>query len=48
MDSNKIKTVLKDALKLLNKGIISEIAQESKNEYLKVINEIQKALKEFE
>lgn len=48
MDSNKIKTVLEDALKLLNKGIISEIAQESKNEYLKVINEIQKALKEFE
>ena len=46
MDSNKIKTVLEDALKLLNKGIISEIAQESKNEYLKVINEIQKALKE--
>jgi hypothetical protein len=48
VDTNKIKTVLEDALKLLNKGIISEIAQESKDQYLKVTNEIQKVLRELE
>ena len=47
MDTNKLKTVLEDALKLLNKGIISEISQESKDQYLKVINEIQKVLREL-
>jgi hypothetical protein len=48
VDTNKIKKVLEDTLVLLNKGIISEIAQESKDEYLKVINEIQKVLRELD
>lgn len=48
MDTNTIKKVLEDTLVLLNKGIISEIAQESKDEYLKVINEIQKVLRELD
>jgi hypothetical protein len=48
MDLNKIKTTLESALQLLNKELGTEIANQTKEEYLRVTNEIQQALKEFE
>jgi len=48
MDSNKIKATLESALQLLNKELGTEIVNQTKEEYLRVINEIQQALKEFE
>lgn len=48
MDTNKIQAALQSALRLLNKEIETEISKESKDEYLRVINEIQTALREFE
>jgi hypothetical protein len=48
MNTNKIKTALTNALQLLNHEIVSEITQESKDEYLQVINEIVEALREFD
>ena len=48
MDTQKIKITLQSALGLLNKQIATEITKESKDEYLRVINEIQVALREFE
>lgn len=47
MDTKKIKATLQSALHLLNKQIATEITRESKDEYLRVINEIQAALREF-
>ena len=47
-DQKKIKSTLESALKLLTKEIETEITNESKSEYLQVINEIQKRLKELE
>ncbi len=48
MDVNKIKATLESALQLLNKELSTEIVNQTKQEYLRVINEIQQALKEFE
>jgi hypothetical protein len=48
VDTNKIQAALQSALGLLNKEIETEISKESKDEYLRVINEIQTALREFE
>jgi hypothetical protein len=48
MNTDKIKTALTSALQLLNRQIVSEITQETKGEYLSVINEIIQALKEFD
>lgn len=48
MDTNKIKATLQSALRLLNKEIGTEITKKTKDEYLRVINEIHAALKEFE
>ncbi len=48
IDQKKIKSTLESALQLLNKEIETEITNESKSEYLQVINEIQKRLKELE
>ena len=48
IDQKKIKSTLESALQLLNKEIETEITNESKSEYLQVINEIQKRLKEME
>ena len=48
IDQKKIKSTLERALQLLNKEIETEITNESKSEYLQVINEIQKRLKELE
>jgi len=48
MDVNKIKTTLESALQLLNKELGTEIVNQTKEEYLRVINEIQQALREFE
>lgn len=48
MDVNKIKATLESALHLLNKELGTEIVNQTKEEYLRVINEIQQALKEFE
>lgn len=48
MDKNKIKAALQSALRLLNKEIETEITKESKDGFLRVINEIQEALREFE
>jgi hypothetical protein len=48
MDTNKIKKALKNALQLLNHEIVTEITQETKDEYLRVINEIIEALREFD
>ena len=47
MDTKKIKATLQSALHLLNKEIGTEITKETKEEYLRVINEIHVALKEF-
>lgn len=47
MDTNKIKATLESALRLLNKEIETEITKDSKDEYLRVINEIHIALREF-
>jgi hypothetical protein len=47
-DTQKIKATLQSALRLLNKEIETEITKDAKDEYLRVINEIQQALKEFE
>jgi len=47
MDLNKIKATLESALQLLNKELGTEILNQTKEEYLRVINEIQQALKEF-
>ena len=48
MDVNKIKATLESALQLLHKELGTEIVNQTKEEYLRVINEIQQALKEFE
>ena len=48
MDLNKIKSTLESALQLLNKELGTEIVNQTKEEYLRVINEIQQALREFE
>lgn len=48
IDQKKIKATLESALHLLNKEIETEITNKSKAEYLQVINEIQKRLKEME
>ena len=48
MNTDKIKTALTSALQLLNRQIVSENTQETKGEYLSVINEIIQALKEFD
>lgn len=48
IDQNKIKATLESALQLLNKEIETEITNKSKDEYLRVINEIQKLLREME
>ena len=48
MDTNKIKRALTNALQLLNHEIVTEITQETKDEYLRVINEIIEALREFD
>jgi len=48
IDQNKIKVTLESALQLLNKEIETEITNKSKDEYLRVINEIQKILREME
>ena len=48
MDVNKIKATLESALQLLNKELGTEIVNQTKEEYLRVINEIQQALREFE
>jgi hypothetical protein len=48
MNTDKIKTALTSALQLLNHEIVSEITQETKDEYLRVINEIVEALREFD
>ncbi len=48
MNLDKIKATLESALQLLNKEIGTEIVNQTKEEYLRVINEIQQALKEFE
>lgn len=48
IDQNKIKVTLESALQLLNKEIETEITNKSKDEYLRVINEIQKLLREME
>ncbi len=48
MNTNKVKSALTSALHLLNHEIITEITQETKDEYLRVINEIQEALREFD
>ncbi|MGN6533848.1 MAG: hypothetical protein ACTHK0_19055 [Ginsengibacter sp.] len=48
MNTNKIKTALSEALQLLNHQIVTEITDESKQEYLRVINHIVDALREFE
>ena len=45
MDTKKIKATLQSALHLLNKEIGTEITKETKEEYLRVINEIHVALK---
>jgi hypothetical protein len=48
MDTNKIKKALTNALQLLNHEIVTEITHETKDEYLRVINEIVEALREFD
>lgn len=48
MDTKKVKVTLQSALRLLNKEIGTEITKETKDEYLRVINEIQEVLREFE
>ncbi len=48
MNTTKIKTALMSALQLLNHEIVTEITQETKDEYLRVINEIVDALREFD
>lgn len=48
IDAGKIKATLESALHLLNKELDTEITNKSKEEYLKVINEIQKLLRELE
>lgn len=48
MDTNKIKEALTNALQLLNHEIVTGITQETKDEYLRVINEIVEALREFD
>lgn len=48
IDQKKIKSTLESALHLLNKELDTEITNKSKEEYLKVINEIQKLLRELE
>ncbi|HEU5054790.1 MAG TPA: hypothetical protein VFT78_16860 [Hanamia sp.] len=48
MEVNKIKATLESALQLLNKELGTEIVNKTKEEYLRVINEIQQALKEFD
>jgi len=48
MDTNKIKKALTNALELLNHEIVTEITQETKDEYLRVINEIVEAMREFD
>jgi len=48
MDTNKIKKALTNALQLLNHEIVTEITQETKDEYLRVINEIVEAMREFD
>lgn len=48
MNTNKIKTALTSALQLLNHEIVTEITRETKDEYLRVINEIVEALREFD
>jgi hypothetical protein len=48
MDVNKIKATLESALQLLTKELGTEIVNKTKEEYLRVINEIQQALKEFD
>lgn len=47
IDQKKIKATLESALRLLNREIETEITNKSKEEYLEVINEIQKLLKEL-
>ena len=48
MDTNKIKKALISALQLLNHEIVTEITQETKDEYLRIINEIVEAIREFD
>jgi len=48
MDINKIKEALINSLKLLSKEVDTEIIQDTKAEYRKVIAQIENALKEFE
>ena len=46
-DIKKITTTLESALRLLNKELDTEITNKTKEEYLKVINDIQKLLREL-
>jgi predicted Rossmann-fold nucleotide-binding protein len=48
MNTHKIKKALTSALQLLNHEIVTEITRETKDEYLRVINEIVEALREFD
>jgi len=48
VDTNKIKATLQSALQLLNQQIETEITKHSKDEFLKVINEIHEALRELD
>jgi hypothetical protein len=48
MDNAKIKDALINALALLNREVKTEILQEAKAEYRRVIIQLENALKEFD